>query len=612
MAEDVLLNSVVSAPALRHSRRETALPRRLLRHWFAALVLTSIATAQAPIKPPSAVPPAPAPPGATPPRTTPPAAIPPRTAPPATAPAAAAAPKSDAEKLQKRMKNRKLMDEFFAGPIVRLEIDFEPKEWEALAKQNREYAEGTITEIGPDLKKIVHKNAAIKLKGSAGSFQTPDKRPGLTVNMTKLKGGDRFHGMKKFHLNNGVQDGSLLNEFISGEMCRAAQVPASRCTHVALKWQGREMGIYVFKESFNEDFFSYFYERTDGSLYDGHFISEIDGNMEKQEGDPADTKDIKGLVEACKEADEKVRWQKLSERLDVPEFLRFLAMETFTSHWDGYNFNQNNYRVYFDAKTGKGNFFAHGMDQTWGLTNWSVLRDPISMVGGAVLGNPAWRAQYRKTCDELYARVLNIREWDNRLQRQGRKVEDAKRKWESPQAAKDFAAQITNMRDRLKGRLEAIGKMFPQPLNSNGTIIPLAPRGWHSDGNGTLDEVTADGQKAFHIAADGKGPGAWKLGLILPKGTYKLQAKVKVTNVSGTPAGGREVPKFGPTGEGAGLRISGASRVGKCELKGTAAWQPLTFDFDTPGGEVIFMAELCAGAGETWFSRNTLTLTKVR
>lgn len=516
------------------------------------------------------------------------------------------------EKLQLRLKNRKTADDFFAGPVVRLEIDFDAGQWEALLKENRVYAQATVMEVTSDGKKIPHPNAAVKLKGSAGSFQPPDQKPGLTISFTKYRGAERFHGMKKFHLNNGAQDGSLLNEYISGEMCRAALVPASRCTHVDLKWQGREMGIYIFKEDFTEDFFSYFFESGDGSLYDGHFINEIDGQMEKQKGDPADTADIKALVDACKETDPKARWQKLAEHLDVAEFLRFLAMETFTSHWDGYNFNQNNYRLYFDAKTGKGNFVAHGMDQTWGLPNWSVLRDPISMVGEAVLGNPVWKAQYRKVSDELYAKVLNSHEWDARLQRQGRKVQEAMQRWVSPQASKDFATQITGMRERLKARIEAIGKMFPAPLNSNATIMPLAPRGWHSDGGGTLDEVVADGQKTFHIVADGKGPAAWKLGIIMPKGTYKFQAKLKTANVSGVPAGGREVPKFGPTGQGAGLRISGASRAGKCEIQGTAAWQTVNFDFDTPGGEVIFMAELCAGAGEVWFSRNTLTLTKVR
>lgn len=562
---------------------------RFVHLLFPVLLLAGIAFAQVPVRP--LAPPAPVAPGG------------------AAAPAAKPAPPTPEElaKLQKRMKNRKLIDEFFAGPIVRLEIEFSPEEWAKLNKDHREYAEATITEVGPDAKKTTYKKVAIKLKGAAGSFQPPDQRPGLTVNMGKFKGSDRFHGMKKFHLNNGAQDGSLLNEFLSGEMCRAAAVPASRCTHVALKWQGREMGIYIFKETFNEDFFSYFFEKVDGSLYDGHFICEIDGNLEKQEGDPEDTRDIKGLAEACKEPDEKVRWQKISERLDVAEFLRFFAMETYTSHWDGYNFNKNNYRVYFDSKTGKASFFAHGMDQTWGIANWSVLREPISLVGTAVLSNPAWKAQYRKVTEEIYTRIFNSREWDARLQRQGRKVQDAMSKWVSPQAAKDFQGQINGMRDRVKARIEAISKQFPKPLDSNATIISLAPRGWHGDGGGTLDEVNEDGQKAYHIQSDGKIPASWKCGIILPAGKYRFQARVKVAGVEGRIENGAD-----SMGQGAGLRINGSSRAGKCEVKGSASWQAVSFDFETPGGEVVFLAELNSGKGDAWFARNSFALSKLR
>jgi hypothetical protein len=88
----------------------------------------------------------------------------------------------------------------------------------------------------------------------------------------------------------------------------------------------------------------------------------------------------------------------------VDEFLRFLAMETFLCHWDGYNFNRNNYRVYFDPKTGKANFFCHGMDQIFGDANWPILRDPGSLVGQAVWSNPDWRTHYRKLAEEIYAK----------------------------------------------------------------------------------------------------------------------------------------------------------------------------------------------------------------
>ena len=49
--------------------------------------------------------------------------------------------------------------------------------------------------------------------------------------------------------------------------------------------------------------------------------------------------------------------------------------KTLLSHWDGYNFNRNNYRVYFDATTGKAVFFCHGMDQAFSDPNAPAVRD---------------------------------------------------------------------------------------------------------------------------------------------------------------------------------------------------------------------------------------------
>ncbi len=526
--------------------------------------------------------------------------------PPAVAPAPAVPPPvaPTPQQLQKKDKHRKASDEYFLGPVVQLEIQFPPDEWENLKRDNRRYAEATVTETGPDGKVTIYKHCAIKLKGSAGSFQGPDGKPGLTVSMDKYKGADRFHGMEKFHLNNGAQDGSLLNEFVGGLWCRAAGVPASRCNHVLLKWQGRDLGLYLFKEAFTKDFLSYFYERTDGSLYDGHFVTEIDGNLEKQQGDPKDTNDLKGLIAACKEGDAKTRWQKVYEKLDVDEYLRSLAMEIFTSHWDGYNFNRNNYRVYFDAKTGKANFFCHGMDQIFGDPNWPVVRDPGSMVGQAVWSNPEWKVHYQKVAEAIYQKVIKPHDWENEIAEQGKKVQDALAK-KNPQWAKDYQNQINGAKDRVRARVASIGKQFgdmPKPFEWQNGVARIGGKNWHPEGGGSSSEDAVDGQKCLHLRADGSAASSWRRAVALEPGHYRLEAQVKVQNVEGGDQ----------TGEGAGLRVSGGTRVGSNGVKGSTNWQKVAFEFDAPGAEVILVAELRGPKGDAWFQAESFQLTKVK
>jgi spore coat protein H len=519
---------------------------------------------------------------------------------------APAVPAVTRQVLPKKDKQRKMADEFFLGPVVHLEFKFEPQEWEYIKSDNRRYAQASLIETAPDGTKTTYKNVAVKLKGAAGSFQGPDGKPGLTINLDKYKGAERFHGMEKFHLNNGAQDAGLLNEFIGGEIARAANVPTSRCNHVLVKWQGRDLGLYLFKEAFTKDFLSYFYEHNDGSLYDGHFISEIDGNMEKQQGgDRSNMDDLKKLVEACKEGDQKQRWLKLYECLDVDEYLRSLAIETLLCHWDGYNFNRNNYRVYFDPKTGKANLFCHGLDQILGDANWPVIRDPGSMIGQAVWSNPDWKSHYRKLAEEIYSKVLKERNWETRVTEQGRKIVAALEK-QNPQWGKDYEGHIHAARDRLNARIASIGKQFgdmPKPFNWQNGIAKLGDKQWRTEGGGAMAEVDMEGKKCFHIRVDGSAAASWRRTITLEPGKYRFEAHVKVAGVDG--AGDS-------SGEGAGLRISGATRNGINGLKGNSNWQKIGYDFEATGNEIVLVAELRSSNGEAWFHSESLQLVKVQ
>lgn len=508
--------------------------------------------------------------------------------------------------LSKKDKHRKNADAFFAGPVVHLEFIFKPDDWETLKKDNRNYAECVMIETAPDGTKKEYKHTAVKLKGAAGSFRGPDDKPGLTVSLDKFKGAERFHGMEKFHLNNGAQDGSFLNEFIGGEMSRAAGVPASRCTHALVKWNGRDLGLYVFKESFTKDFLSYFYEKTDGSLYDGHFIAEIDGDLEKQQGgDRSDRRDLKALAASCKEGDLKLRWQKVFALLDVDEFLRSLVMETFLCHWDGYNFNRNNYRVYFDPKTGKAHFFIHGIDQIFGDANWPAIKDPGSLVGQAVWSNPDWKAHCYTLAKAIHEKVLKPGDWEARIRAQGKKVQDALSK-ANPQQAKDFQGQINAACDRVRARLDAFAKNLgdpPKPLEWVNNVAKLGPKQWRTEGGGTLDEQAVDGKRSLHIRTDGNGPASWRRNITLPPGRYRFEALVKTAGIE--PAGDS-------SGDGAGLRISGGTRKGANGLTGDQPWQKVAFEFEATGAETVLIAESRSPRGEAWFQIESLQLTRVK
>ncbi|MEI7782098.1 MAG: CotH kinase family protein [Planctomycetota bacterium] len=184
---------------------------------------------------------------------------------------------------------------------------------------------------------------AVRIKGGYGSARDLDDRPSLTLNMDKHVRGRRFHGLDKFHLNNSVQDDSLLRELLGSTIARAAGIPVPRVSHARVWIYGRDVGLYVLKESFDKDFLRRSFLRPDGNLYDGGLLQDIDTGLERDEGDRGEPGvDLAELTTACRTLDDAARWQAIEARLDVEAFLTFAATEAMMGHWDGYCSSRNN------------------------------------------------------------------------------------------------------------------------------------------------------------------------------------------------------------------------------------------------------------------------------
>jgi hypothetical protein len=515
---------------------------------------------------------------------------------------ALALPPASKKDLSKADRDTRRADAVFERQMIpTLAFEFKAEEWEYLNRDNRRYAECMMTdEFGR-----AFKNTAVKLKGSAGSFQSRDGKPGLTMSFEKYKGADRYLGLAKFHLNNGAQDASFLLEQIAGEMCRAAGVPASRCTHAFVTWQGRDLGLYVLKESFTREFLARFFKDPKGDLYDGGFCQDISLTMEKDLGDEKVRDNLKELVAACQEGDKQKRWARLEAIVDVEQFISFLAMESLLSHWDGYNFNRNNYRVYFDAASGKAIFFCHGMDQAFSDPNAPAIRDSGAMVGQAILSNPAWRARLPERTREIYETVLKPTDWPARVVAIGKHVLEEAFERTSPQWAREYQGQINGARDRVAQRIASVAKQLgdmPKPAQFDKDNTLKLVDGWTpengSGGDAAMDEAQTDGRKCLHIFANNASAGSWRRRMNLPPGRYRFEANVKTVGV---------VPTDDSKNRGAALRISGGSK-GTEYAEGDSGWKTIHYNIESQGADVVLVAELRGQKGEAWFDRDSLRL----
>ena len=429
-----------------------------------------------------------------------PAATPP-TKPKAPDPALAPPPK----KLSKSDRARAAAAELFNGTVPKLTIKIEKEELEQLRRDLRKYVRATVIEEGGP----TYENVGVHLKGAAGSFQDLNGKPGWTLSFNKYDKGRRFHGLRKIHLNNLVQDGSYMNELIGGELARKAGVPAGRCTHAFVQFNERNLGLYVLKEGFSEDFLEQYFMDTDGLLYDCHTSKEITDNPEIDSGiGPTDRSDLKALAEACREPDHAKRLERMGKLLDLDRYISMVCMEAILCHWDGYSGNRNNWRIYHDPVSDRLVFLMHGMDQLFGDPNAGTGAPTNSLVTRALMELPEGQRRYRERMNQLVTEVFKPDEIATRITEVGQKLRDAIAT-RDPNMAKNFENQLHGTRDRVGQRFAKLERDVlgaPKPLNFSNGIATLEKLRWEpkSESGSPKHEVAAQaGLKALRIAVAG-------------------------------------------------------------------------------------------------------------
>lgn len=500
---------------------------------------------------------------------------------------------------------------FLRGEIPELRIEITEPELQKLRQENRKYVKATLTENG----KHVYPDVGIKLKGAAGSFRGVDDRPALTINVDKFATKETqapkksFHAIDKFHLNNSVQDNSYLNERICSELFLAAGVPAARVTHARVWLNNRDLGLYVLKEGFDTTFLKRHFADPKGNLYDGGFLQEIDVKLEKDTGDgPDDHSDLAALVQACRNSKLEERWPQIAERLNVDQFLTFMALEILTCHWDGYCRNRNNYRLYFDPTTRQAHFLPHGMDQMFNDPGASIQDRGGALVPQTVLQNPDWYAAYRQRIRDLQP-LLSADKLLKRVDEAAYRLKPVLMKMH-PDRAREHADRVREMKARLTARANSIREQIraePVPLafNAQGEAS-LADWSEKVETSGAkLEQQSPTGQPRLLVidaAQLTNCVASWRTSVMLAPGRYKFQGRAKGFDIQATESS---------SGRGAGLRISGGQRTN--QVVGSTDWTALEFPLDVDSlKKVELVAELRASKGRVAFDADSLKLVKVK
>ena len=517
---------------------------------------------------------------------------------------------------------RDASDDFFASPtITRIVLHLTNVEEQKLVGDARQYVRCTL--IQDKARPLV--NVGLKLKGAAGSFQELSGKPAFTINVNKFNKHQSFHELEKFHLNNSVQDELYTNEWLCSSIAREAGIPAPRVTHARVWLNDRDLGLYVLKEGFDNHFLKRCFRDPNGNLYDGGFCQDIDCELEKDAGKgPIDLSDLRALVEACSEADPERRRAQMEQQLNVEAFLKFMAFEMMTCHWDGYVANRNNYRIYFPTDSKRAQFLPHGMDQMFQDPGFQTFGYTPAIAASAIRSNEEWNAQFRQ-CVETLLPLFEGSRLSGQVKELHRKLRPTMMEL-NPNGIFEYDQQSAELQERLHLRYTSIVQHLSEPdpplpdpsLEQEVALMVLeigeviALENWEpkqeteaarhariEPSANAVDEEKRDVLYAIEAGDANDCIASWRSTVRLPDGNYRFIAQLRVKDV---------VPRQNDDrGIGAGLRISGNRRENA--LMDTSDWNETSYDFqiDEDQHSVQLIAELRATKGSMMMKNARLT-----
>jgi hypothetical protein len=526
-------------------------------------------------------------------------------------------------------------DELFAdGAVTHLRIEVPAPEMEILRGYafRREAPQEDRQSVRCTVREGVQTwtNVSLHLKGSAGSFRPVDDTPSFTLNFSKNASQQRFHGLPKISLNNSAQDPTRVSEKLCRELYTRGGIPVPRAGYAAAELNGRRLGLYVLLEGWDRQFIQRHFADARGPLYEGRFLSDIDQPpIVAYGGTNQNSLTIEQLLAAARETNPTKRRANLEAVLDLDRFSRLLALDVLSWNGDGYAFHANNYRILCDRSQNRFVFLAHGLDQTFFLTDAPVLAAGDGLVAWAVLSLPEGRQRVLERVrefrgsffqpDQLKRRALEIAAAIDRAVAREAGVTNAGANPTPGPAVLDWVQRITERLASIDQQLAGITNLVSIRVGQSFALTGLTHRAM--SGAPVFQQST----NLLSLRMATNASGAWISGQWLEHGRYRLQGRVR--RVASDPATSQVACGFrirAPRKRSLGVDWGwdGRRRVAEDE-RFNLVYQPLPsaagtnwtelgceLDLRQPVADVDILCE-ASGPGEVWFDLPTLKLTRL-
>ncbi len=263
---------------------------------------------------------------------------------------------------------------------IRVELTEEDKSF-LLSGNNRfseTYVTANVTFNNSVLQNAKVRNVGVRLRGNTSRGHL---KRSFKIDFQEF-GGEKFQDYKKINLKPNVNDPSHVRELLTMKMYRQMDVAAPRVAPSALYFNEEYMGVYLMVEQIDDEFVDKRFGHEEGLLYKCTFGATLEDNSQLLNNDLYESKineenddrvELQSFAEILNQTSDDSFQVEIQQVFQVDRFIRQLAVEAISGHWDGYSYLNNNYYLFFNERSGKFEFIVYDTDNTWGI-DW-VNRD---------------------------------------------------------------------------------------------------------------------------------------------------------------------------------------------------------------------------------------------
>ncbi|HEY8404585.1 MAG TPA: CotH kinase family protein [Flavobacteriales bacterium] len=256
-----------------------------------------------------------------------------------------------------------------------------------------------------------------------GNTSLNAEKKSFRISFNAFEQGAKWQELEKLNLIAQQNDPSLLRSKLCHDAYRYYGITSCRTSYVKLYINDEYRGLYLHQEHIDEEFAKkYFDGQGDGNLYkctypaplqylgsnpDLYKLNSWNGRIyDLRTNEWRDNySDLAQFITVLNNTPINNLACELPKVFNVESYLKVAALNVLLGNWDGYIYNQNNYYLYQDQRTGLITYIPYDLDNTLGIDwvdrNWAQR----NIYNWAQSGQPR----------PLYWRLLQVPEYRERF-----------------------------------------------------------------------------------------------------------------------------------------------------------------------------------------------------